>query len=172
MVGWKFRGTFPSLWSQRSETLIDHEDVRERDAEAKLKDKIYADSARGAAESNIDVGDTVLMAQPRRKKTDPTFSKERFKVLARHGAKVVIASQSGIQYCRKVDDVKKAPVQISNTTAADEEDLGNSEPVFTELQQGQEQSSTANKVGTRQQQGCIIQRPSKYDDYFVYCVFN
>lgn len=44
MVGWKFRGTFPSLWST---SKMDRIDIRERDAEFKLMSKkIYRRSAR------------------------------------------------------------------------------------------------------------------------------
>ncbi|XP_055589592.1 uncharacterized protein K02A2.6-like [Uranotaenia lowii] len=172
MVGWKFRGTFPSLWSHDDGAVIDIEEIRERDAEAKLRDKKYADSARGAAESNIRAGDTVLMAQPRKSKLDPTFSKERFKVLARNGAKVVIASQGGIQYCRKVDDVKRASITDPEIIDASMEHLDDTESGFTGLQEHQDINAAKDKLVTRRQQGCEIKRPSRFDDNFVYCVYN
>ncbi|XP_055522694.1 uncharacterized protein K02A2.6-like [Wyeomyia smithii] len=81
LTGWKFRGTFVSLWKP---TRLDREDVREKDAEAKL----ITDATRGAKESIIQVGDTVLLEQPRKSEMEPTFSGERFKVLAREGAKL------------------------------------------------------------------------------------
>ncbi|XP_055523219.1 uncharacterized protein K02A2.6-like [Wyeomyia smithii] len=105
MVGWKFRGTFPSLWTDFNTNDLDRINVRERDAEAKLNSKYYADETRGAKTSNIRVGDVVLLSQVKRCKTDPTFSRERYTVVARHGAKVVIMSSNGVQYARNVQDV-------------------------------------------------------------------
>ncbi|XP_061502117.1 uncharacterized protein K02A2.6-like [Anopheles gambiae] len=69
LVGWRYRGTFPSLWDARSN--LDRADVREADAHAKLVSKIYADDRRGAKISSIKVGDKVLVYVPQKTKTDP-----------------------------------------------------------------------------------------------------
>lgn len=104
LTGWRYRGTFPSLWNQ--EETIDRTNLRENDANAKLVSKKYTDKQRGAKDSAISVGDKVTVAIAQRTKTDPTFSKERFVVLAREGAKVVIRGESGLQMSRNVQDVK------------------------------------------------------------------
>ncbi|XP_062704265.1 uncharacterized protein K02A2.6-like [Aedes albopictus] len=109
LVGFKYRGQFPSLWNEWNPKELDRESIRELDAEAKLYSKHYADSARGAKESNIKVGDVVLISQQKKSKSDPTFSAERFTVITRTGAKVVIMSSNGVQYARNVQDVKLAP---------------------------------------------------------------
>lgn len=105
LVGWKYRGTFPCLWE--SATGVDGEEVRENDAVAKLISKHYADEHRGAKDADIAVGDKVVVAIFQRNKTDPTFSKESYTVLAREGAKVVIRNDSGVQMTRNVRDVKR-----------------------------------------------------------------
>ena len=89
LVGWKYRGTFPSLWDAVPRDYIDRTDIREKDAFTKLQSKKYADMKRRAKDSNITIGDKVFMAQPQLSKSDPTFSAERFTVIARDGAKVV-----------------------------------------------------------------------------------
>ncbi|XP_065086709.1 uncharacterized protein LOC135708531 [Ochlerotatus camptorhynchus] len=98
-----------NLWTDSRSKELDRENVREVDAEAKLYSKHYADEVRGAKECNIKVGDIVLMSQQRKCKSDPMFSSERFTVVARTGAKVVIMSNNGVQYARNVQDVKLAP---------------------------------------------------------------
>ncbi|XP_049293247.1 uncharacterized protein K02A2.6-like [Anopheles funestus] len=107
LAGWRYRGTVPSLWDAK--IGIERSVVREDDAHAKLLSKNYADKHRGAKESNIKVGDKVVVFIPQKKKTDPSFSKETFTILARDGAKVVIRSEDGTQFSRNVRDVKLLP---------------------------------------------------------------
>lgn len=109
LVGWKYRGSFPALWESKSIKELDRNDVRERDSLTKLISKSYADRCRGAKPSTIKAGDVVVMAIPRPNKTDPLFSRERYTVLMREGAKVVIRSGRGVQYVRNVQDIKRVP---------------------------------------------------------------
>ncbi|XP_062549736.1 uncharacterized protein LOC134214359 isoform X2 [Armigeres subalbatus] len=99
LVGWKYRGTFVSLWVPPKQ--IDRDAVRDKDAEAKLVSKKYADLHRGAKESNITIGDRVLLATKRHCKTDPTFSKEKYTIIARDGAK--LESQESLEASSKED---------------------------------------------------------------------
>lgn len=115
MVGWKFRGNFPGLWnSNHSDDVsdLDRSDIAEKDAETKLASKKYADRVRGAKESEIQIGDTVFLAHQKKSKTDPNFSSERFEVVARDGARVVVMSRSGLQYARNIQDMKLAPTAV------------------------------------------------------------
>lgn len=105
LVGWKYRGTFPCLWEQNN-GKVDREAIRDRDAESKLISSKYADNHRGAKYSSITAGDRVLLAVPKKTKTDPTFSNEEYTVLSRDGGKVVIRSDRGVQYSRSIRDVK------------------------------------------------------------------
>ncbi|XP_053691595.1 uncharacterized protein K02A2.6-like [Sabethes cyaneus] len=56
LVGWKFRGTFPCLWTPDAVTNIDRDEIREKDAYSKLESKQYADAKRGAKPSDLKVG--------------------------------------------------------------------------------------------------------------------
>ncbi|XP_062565559.1 uncharacterized protein LOC134227878 [Armigeres subalbatus] len=162
MVGWKHRGTFPSLWFN-PEQKIDREELAEKDAETKLASKVYADSRRGAKESNVGVGDIVLLAQPKKSKLDPTFSSERFTVIAREGAKVVVMSKSGLQYGRNVREVKKAPESIQPDDTSDE-DIQDEDKASHDPQQAPPTSRNLRHTST-------IKRPKRYDDHYVYRVF-
>lgn len=192
MVGWKYRGTFPSLWAKSSSNDIDLTDLRERDAETKLSNKKYADNVRGAQDSDISVGDVVLLAHQKKHKTDPNFSSERYKVITRVGAKVVVMSKTGVQYARNVHDVKRAPGFDPTTVQANEKLLQHpdeipdmaldasltSSPVEIELIPQPESSgssgivpaSTAEPRSLRRRN--TIKRPSRFGDDFVYCVFH
>lgn len=112
MVGWKFRGTFPSLWNNSTEKELDRINIRELDSETKLLSKKDADTVRGAKDSDIKIGDIVLLYQQKKSKTDTTFAVDRYTVIARSGAKVVVMSGNGVQYARNVRDVRKAPINI------------------------------------------------------------
>lgn len=173
MTGWKYRGTFPCLW--KSSPDLDRQDICERDAESKFQGKNYADRTRGAKESNINIGDVVLLAQPKRNKTDPTFPAERYTVVAREGAKVVVVSKTGVQYARNVQEVKIAP-QI-NTDAdqlltdnpiqlPDGEDHGRvpSPPRGPETNTPAEQEIYSRNL---RQRG-TMNRPVKYKDYILH----
>lgn len=107
LVGWKFRGTYPCLWDSSSRTPIDRAEIKEKDDLYKFKTKQYADWKRGVKESDVTVGDNVLLALHKKVKSDPTFGAEKYTVIARDGAKVVIRSDRGVQFSRNVQDVKK-----------------------------------------------------------------
>ncbi|XP_062713852.1 uncharacterized protein LOC134290691 [Aedes albopictus] len=184
LVGWKFRGTFVSLWKP---TQLDYDELQEKDSEAKLISKQHTDAARGAKESTIKPGDTVLVSQARKSKTDPTFSGERFKVLAREGAKIVVLSRSGVQYTRNVQDVKLAPPEPLVDQPAELEPSAASEAI----------PGTSSKIGdsfsgpdpstrepselipsSRQETGrhfrdrSKVKKPARFDDRFVYFVYD
>ncbi|XP_062565886.1 uncharacterized protein K02A2.6-like [Armigeres subalbatus] len=108
LVGWKHRGFFPSLWRSDSQLEVDREEVRENDAHSKLVSKKYADFRRGAKQSDLVVGDKVVLLQLKRTKSDPTFGAEKFTVIARDGAKLIVKSDRGVVYSRNVADAKRA----------------------------------------------------------------
>lgn len=108
LVGWKYRGTFPCLWEASADNDLDREEIREKDAFSKQESKRYTDSKRGAKESNLAVGDRVVLAQQKRLKSDPTFGIEKYTILARDGAKLVVRSDRGVVYSRNVEDAKRA----------------------------------------------------------------
>lgn len=187
MVGWKYRGTFPSLWGPTGSRDLDRVDLRERDAEAKLTSKKYADKVNHARDSNISIGDSVLLSQLKKCKSDPTFSSERFKVVARHGAKVVIISDNGVQYTRNVQDVKLAPPYFEELEAAtdspDYDAANDSDPILDNAtgtsvnDQGELESrpgvdGAPPSVPGRLRERIGIKKPARFDNRFVYNVFN
>lgn len=108
LVGWKFRGTFPYLWDNH-ENNLDRTEIREKDALSKLESKLYADEKRGAKPSDIVVGDTVILSRAKRCKSDSTFGADKYTVVARDGAKIVVCSDRGVQFSRNVQDAKRVP---------------------------------------------------------------
>ncbi|XP_062534191.1 uncharacterized protein K02A2.6-like [Armigeres subalbatus] len=177
LVGFKYRGQFPSLWNQPKE--LDRENIREIDAETKLYSKQYADQARGAKECPIKVGDIVLVSQQKKCKSDPTFSSERYTVVARTGAKIVVISANGVQYARNVQDVKLAPPakEVSSTQDKEtdsENSAGNSELTITSKDNSEKHSHTdmepENRVTLRQRSS--IKRPEKFNDMYIYHIYQ
>ncbi|XP_053691678.1 uncharacterized protein K02A2.6-like [Sabethes cyaneus] len=109
LVRWKFRGTFPCIWSTQPTLNLDRENVKEMDAYSKLESKQYADQKRNAKSSDIEVGDKVFLAQFKKMKSDPNFGSEKFVVIARRGAILVVRSERGVLYSRNVQDAKRIP---------------------------------------------------------------
>lgn len=107
LVGWKWRGFFPCLWDSDTSNELDREDIKERDALSKLESKRYTDLRRGAKPSDLTVGDKVVLAAQKRFKSDPTYGSEKFTILARDGAKIVVRSDRGVLYSRNVEDAKR-----------------------------------------------------------------
>lgn len=54
--------------------------INEADAETKAKSKSYADKRRGAKQSNLTVGDQVLVRQPKRNKLTPRFFPKPYEI--------------------------------------------------------------------------------------------
>ncbi|XP_062557043.1 uncharacterized protein LOC134221892 [Armigeres subalbatus] len=183
LVGWKFRGNFPSLWKS---TVLDYDHIREKDAVAKLISKQDADAARGSKNSAIQVGDTVLLAQQRKAKTDPTFGAERFKVVARDGAKIVILSRSGVQYTRNIQDLKMAPAEHLLEDSDDNEVTDTAEqsildiPVEVAHEKHSEldaalRSSSKNEVfppNRTLRDRTNVKKPMRFDDRFIYLIYD
>ncbi|XP_055585369.1 uncharacterized protein K02A2.6-like [Uranotaenia lowii] len=69
LVGWKYRGSFPCLWESKSPYDLDKEDIREKDAFSKQESKKYTDARRGAKQSDLTVGDKVVLTQFKRLKS-------------------------------------------------------------------------------------------------------
>ncbi|XP_058833166.1 uncharacterized protein K02A2.6-like [Topomyia yanbarensis] len=175
LVGWKFRGTFPCLWETNSPELLDRTDIKEKDAVSKLKSKKYADCQRGAKESDIRVGDTVLVAKQKKLKSDPEFSAERYSIIARDGAKVTIRSDRGVQYSRNVQDVKKVPECLLESTnkmidtemESVTEKLGETDPIGMDLE-----NTIDHDIEINQRPKRTKMKPSKFKDMLLYSIFE
>lgn len=171
LVGWKYRGVFPSLWNSGSTQAIDREEVREMDATTKLISQKYADKRRGAKISEISPGDTVVMAMQKKTKTEPSFSKERYTVLSREGAKVVIRSERGVQYTRNVNDLKMATMLDCEEDLNPVDDLTVSDNMDEHLPQfDNEAGESTDRAQTRPKR--LIRKPERYRNMFMYNVYQ
>lgn len=169
LVGWRFRGTFPYLWEKLPTDQIDRTDIREKDKLTKLDSKHYADMSRGAKESEITVGDRVLLAQNTRQKGDPMFSEDRFTVLTREGAKVVVQSDRGVQYSRNVQDVKKVPIMLRDSHSEEPIDEGDASSA-AEFLDFHTKQPTAEVLLDRPQRS--RKKPSRFNDMVLFCVYD
>lgn len=178
LVGWKFRGTFPSLWESNSVEPLDRTDIKEKDAFSKLESKKYADSQRKAKDSALQVGDTVLVASQKKHKSDPEFSAERFSIIARDGAKVIIRSERGVQYSRNIQDVKKVPEclqEIADRTVIGnaESDVLNTESENNASETGIELEDTLDEnIELMQRPKRVIRKPNRFKDMVLYTIFE
>lgn len=177
LVGWKYRGTFPSLWDTKTSDSLDRVDMQDKDAVSKLQSKKYADKRRGAANSDLQVGDVVLVALQRNHKSDPTFSEERFTILARDGAKVVIRSERGVQYSRNIQDVKKVPECLKNFADVMDQDevinmdLNNREIPEIEIDETME-DAVYDKEDKPNRPRRTITMPNRFKDMVLYSIFE
>lgn len=118
MTGRKVKGLLP-MWG--SGLRADDDEVRERDAVMKLKGKVYADKRRRAKESNISMGDSVLLKNTARGKLQPNFLAKEFKVIALKGCDATVESSDGVRYRRHVSFLKKRPTEEQHIIQEDEE---------------------------------------------------
>lgn len=101
----KFRGGLPII--ERQEEFDDGE-LRKRDEAAKEKGKMRENKARRARDSNIDVGDTVLVENLRpSSKLTPRFGADIHTVIGKEGPRLKLKSASGSILDRHVTQVKK-----------------------------------------------------------------
>ncbi|XP_055592180.1 uncharacterized protein K02A2.6-like [Uranotaenia lowii] len=192
LVGWQYRGVFPCLWEAR-ENKTDLQEIRDRDAVSKLISKKYADARRGAIESEIQEGDTVAMLIPRKSKMDPSFSKEKYVVLKRTGAKVVIRSDRGVQYERNVRDVKMVPpaavdfeddsINGSEYSGDNDEIINNADgnhdaeeecvqPFLNEHDNNSANPSITAQGNLTNRPSRTIKKPEKFKNMFLYNIFH
>ncbi|XP_065092573.1 uncharacterized protein K02A2.6-like [Ochlerotatus camptorhynchus] len=85
------------------------EETRDRDAIKKMQGKIYADNRRKAKESEIDVGDEVMLKNYETGKLEPNFKLEKFVVVKKTGSDVIVKNEEGVTYRRSVSHLKKWP---------------------------------------------------------------
>ena len=82
-------------------------EARDKDAEMKQSTTDYADKKRRAQESDLELGDQVLLKQKKDNKLSTRFESVPYNVSGRYGSEVVVTSPEGVNYMRNVTDVKK-----------------------------------------------------------------
>lgn len=108
LTGRPVKDLLPSLRTEPA--LRQEEGVKDTDAMKKMRGKIYADKRRRAKESDIEVGDSVMLKNNEHGKLEPNFRVERFTVIKKNGNDVIVTNQSGVTYRRSVTHLKKWPI--------------------------------------------------------------
>lgn len=111
MFGRVIRSKMPEFREGNSGDLS----ARDKDAEMKQKGKDYADQRRHAKDSDVYVGDKVLVQQHRQNKLSTRYANNPFTVVNRNGSQVTVESPSGIQYKRNVGHVRKFHSDLNET---------------------------------------------------------
>lgn len=124
----------------------------------KLQSKKFTDSHFGAKESDIIVGDNIVTTITQSTKTDPIFSSERYTVLAREGAKVLIINGNGTKLTRNIKEVKRVP-SLSVRHSSDENEQDRSEEIEQTTPFETENSNRPKRV---------IQKPQRYREATLY----
>ncbi|XP_058458875.1 uncharacterized protein K02A2.6-like [Malaya genurostris] len=83
------------------------EETRDKDSIKKMQGKLYADKRRHARESEIAVGDTVMIKCYETGKLEPSFHSEKYTVIQKNGNDVVVLNEDGVKYRRPVAHLKK-----------------------------------------------------------------
>ena len=100
---WKPKTCLPEYTQQRSST---DETIRERDASAKARMKVYADKKNRAAECTLKLGDTVLVKQQRQNKLSSYYDPVPYTITAMNGS-MVTASRKDKTIVRNSSFFKK-----------------------------------------------------------------
>lgn len=98
LLGYTIRDKLPNIAQpfERDEEAADH-DKRKKEAE-----KAYADKRRNARESDITIGDEVLVKRATRaNKLSSTFETEPLRVVERKGSEVVLQANEGDRQIRR-----------------------------------------------------------------------
>jgi transposase InsO family protein len=126
-----------------------------------LKEKIYSDRKRQAADRQIKTGDIVLVKNAKPKnKLSPMFEDALYNVLNKDGNEVTVESEDGVQYRRNSAHVKRYET----------EECLNPEPVDAE-----KTSTRENGVSCEQRPEQTLVRPrrdcrppKRFDEYLLY----
>ena len=115
LFGQKIRTEIPNLQQYSADDV----EVCNYDSEKKGKGKLYTDKKRGAVESNIEVGDKILVKQDRENKFSTKFNPNPYTVVEKLGNTVGIKSQTGSRYRRNVTSVKKFHEKAEGSSSND-----------------------------------------------------
>jgi transposase InsO family protein len=122
--------------------------VINRDLLYKAQIKEYADNARKARASNVQVGDSVLVRQQHTDKLSPEFCPNPYTPTARKGNTVVVQSSQGAEYTRNTTFVKKYTPTEKTQVPKDDVQQG-------EMHQGQEGDTSPAQGGLRRSQRSV-----------------
>ena len=108
------RSKLPEL---RREAPITNEEIRDRDWARKLTQKDYVDTKRHAVESQVEVGDQVLLRNTKINNLSPNYDPSPCEVTDRNRGEVTLRKKDGVEVKRNVSFVKK--YQENGTTESE-----------------------------------------------------
>lgn len=133
MWGRKIRRELPLLGDAKSS--INRELLEKRDYDEKLRAKVHEDMKRGAKLPEIALGDSVRILKIKRKKGDPKYDPEEYKVVSRDHGDYLLASQDGKLLSRNITHLKKAFPNADEALTNEEGDQ-DGEGIILSQQQG------------------------------------
>ena len=101
----------------RREAPITNEEIRDRDWARKLTQTDYVDTKRHAVESQVEVGDQVLLRNTKINKLSPNYDPSPCEVIDRKRGEVTLRKKDGVEVKRNVSFVKK--YQENGTTESE-----------------------------------------------------
>ena len=101
----------------RREAPITNEEIRDRDWARKLTQKDYVDTKRHAVESQVEVGDQVLLRNTKINNLSPNYDPSPCEVIDRNRGEVTLRKKDGVEVKRNVSFVKK--YQKNGTTESE-----------------------------------------------------
>ncbi|XP_062556094.1 uncharacterized protein LOC134220951 [Armigeres subalbatus] len=179
------------MWTSTPEAL-DRDEIAEKDALSKLVSKHYADSKRGAKISNLNVGDKVILTQLKRFKSDPMFGSERFTIVARDGAKIVVRSDRGVADAKRITEDNDGEIRageitekqiatelnadndlaINPTNDVENQITGYDFPPEDRFDKAMDRDSSTSSDGRNERPKRAHQKPRKFDDMVLYTIFE
>ena len=146
-------------------------EIRHNDTERKRKIKDYADDKRHTKVSDLKVGDSVLVRQPRENKLTTPFNPEPLEITQKKGT-MVTARNSRKSITRNSSFFKKVPFQdnVHETPEPELEieelsnELNPDTPVLTEVAEVETPTSRTTPVAVRRSSR-VCQAPARHKDY-------
>ena len=144
----KIRGKLPSI--ERKLVVYRHKEARENETKSQAYHKSYPDSRRNVKESNIEVGDTVLVKQKRKDKFSSRFNKTPYVVLYRKGTQITAENKHKHRIKRNVSHFKKfentAECPDETESELDKDPAGNyNDERESESEQAEQSEQTVNR---------------------------
>ena len=143
------------------------ETIETNDKAAKTKMKEYADKRRNTKESDIEVGDTVLVKSQHRGKLKPFYETTPYKVIERNGAQV-IAENATKQVTRNVSHFKKVDIQMDDKDTYNDKDAYtyNDKDAYIQIEIESEEDEQEIAI-PQQRPRRYRRRPSYLNDYIA-----
>ena len=152
----QIRGKFPIL--KRKSIINKHKIARENEEKSQKYQKMYIDKKRHAKESDIAIGDTVLVKQQYKNKFSSRFDKAPYKVIQRKGT-MITAENRTRRITRNVSHFKKFPARVDQHEEFDSD-------MEQELNKEGNQAEREHRPGNnaRRQSTRVRSQPVRYGD--------